>query len=190
MNDKERTLDIFMKRKSIRSYSDEPVEKEKIDIIMEAVRWSPSAQNKQPWEFIIVTDPGKKQETLKHLGFNTNISFLKDAPVLVIGLADKRKNIRLNGIDLYLIDFAIAMEHLVLAAASLGLGTCWMAWFSEKPLAKYLGIPGHLKIVAITPLGYPSDKNSLLGFISSKIVARSSNRKEIPDFVFFNKYGK
>jgi nitroreductase len=181
---------LFFKRKSIRNYADTFVEREKIMKIMEAVRWSPSAQNSQPWEFLIIDDQERKKDTVDHCGLNTNRSILNSAPVLIIGLANSKSSVKMHGIDYYLIDFAIAMEHLILAAAALDLGTCWMAWYNEKKLKKFLNIPEKMRIVAISPLGYPKNKKTFLDFVSSKIVAKSGKRKKIEKFLFFNEYGR
>ena len=186
----ESSLALFFKRKSVRNYADTSVEREKIMKIMEAVRWAPSAQNSQPWEFLIIDDQKRKKDVVDHCGLNTNRPILSSAPVLIIGLANSRSSVKMNGIDYYLIDFAIAMEHLILAAAALDLGTCWMAWYNEKKLKKFLDIPEKMRIAAISPLGYPKNKTTFLDFVSSKIIAKSGKRKKIEKILFFNEYGR
>ncbi len=182
-------LELFFKRKSVRNFLEKAVEKEKLDAVLEAARWAPSTQNRQPWEFIIADDPQYKAQVLKHSGFTTNTLFLKKAPILIIGLSNMKKDIRLNGMDYYLVDFAIAMEHIVLAATQLGLGTCWLAWYNEKKLKKFLELPEHIRIVAMSPLGYPKDKRTLIDNIS-KLTANSKKRKKTDDFIFYNGYKK
>ena len=189
MVDKDK-IKLFLTRKSVRKYKKDPVDRELIDTIIEAVRWAPSARNRQPWEFIFIDDPKLKKKAVRATGINSNIGFLNSAPVLIVGLADRRKNLRFNGIDYYLIDFAIAMEHLVLAAWEYGIGTCWVAWFSSKKLRSLLSIPERFEIVAISPLGYPSDSSPGLMEKISKLSVGSKNRKQQKDFVFFNGYGR
>ena len=189
MGDKEK-LKLFFTRKSVRKYKEDPIDREMIGSILEAARWAPSARNRQPWEFIIIDDPELKGKAVKATGINSNIGFLKSAPVLIVGLADKKKNLRFNGIDYYLVDFAIAMEHLILAAWEYGLGTCWVAWFSSKKLRSLLSIPKRFEIVAISPLGYPSDSSPGMMEKISRLSVGSKNRKEQKDFVFFNGYGR
>ena len=89
--------------------------------------------------------------------------------------------------DYYLVDVAIAMQNLVLAATALGLGTCWIGAFDENKLRLLLHIPENYRIVAITPLGYPAKKEGFVGQITRQIV-RSKNRKPLSDVFSMNNW--
>ena len=140
-------VDVVKKRRSIRKYKKDPVPKKMILEVLEAARLAPSAGNRQPWHFIVVTDP----ETRERLGVSP---WASEAPVVIVGCADSQASPRWH-----LNDLMIAFEHLVLAAANLGLGTCWMGQIGrDKRIKEVLGIPEYAKVVAVTPLGYPDEE--------------------------------
>ena len=155
-------LELVRKRQSIRSYTDAPVEREKIERCLEAARLAPSACNSQPWYFILVDDAGIRgriaRETIGPVISFNHFSF--KAPVLVVGVLEPsnvkarfgnlRQNIRFN-----LMDFGMAAEHFCLQAAEEGLGTCMLGWFKEEPVKKILNIPHSRKVALIITLGYP-----------------------------------
>lgn len=180
--------ELVKKRKSVRSYSSDPVEDEKIIYALESARWAPSWQNKQCWRFLVIKDKEKRLEVIRKTGFNTNKLWIKNAPVLIIGLAKPKESGKMNNMDYYLVDFGIAMEHFVLAAAEQGLGTCWLGWFNEDKVRSTLKIPEEFKIAAITPLGYPSEKKHLMDTVSKKF-AGSKKRKELKDIAFLDSFG-
>ena len=163
-------LDLVKARYSVRSYLETPVEREKIERCLEAARLAPSACNSQPWNFIVVDDPEKKDELCDHIFtgmYKTNI-FAKKAPAIVVVISEKGTFLsRVGGLvrdtRYYLIDIGIAVEHFILQAAELGLGTCWMGWFNEKAAKRVLNLPRSTKIDIVFPLGYPAkppiDKN-------------------------------
>jgi len=172
-------FDLVKNRRSIRKYKPQPVEKETIMKILEAAGQAPSAMNRQPWEFIVVSG-----EWLKQLGYSykavveefTRSSYMKDdsriisneefirfaaayggAPLVIVVLVRKNDDPGEQKADLE--SACAAMENLILAAADLGLGTCWMTGplRDEKSLRSILSIPDDREIVAVTPLGYPDE---------------------------------
>lgn len=158
--------EVIEKRRSIRRYKDTPVPKEKILKILEAARVAPSAAHRQPWHFIVVED----NEAIKKLAKS---AWAADAPVMIVGLADREAspNWCLN-------DHGIAFEHIVLEATNLGLGTCWMGQSNREELVKdLLGIPDKYRVVALTPVGVPDETPG------------PKERKSLDDIVSWGKYG-
>ncbi|MDW8033454.1 MAG: nitroreductase family protein [Nitrososphaerota archaeon] len=147
-------FEVIEKRRSIRKYLEKNVEKDKILRILEAARLAPSAANRQPWDFIVVTDP----EVKKKLGAAYPRDWFVNAPIIIIACATPAKAwTRRDGEEYWKVDVAIAMENLVLAAWEEGLGTCWIGAFDEQEVKKVLGIPQEVRVVAMTPLGYPAE---------------------------------
>jgi nitroreductase len=170
------TLEVFeavQRRKSIRSYEPTPIPKDVMERIMESARISPSASNKQPWHFIIVTDAEKK----KTLSKGTFAKFVHEAPVVIVACGDK--NASTNWCT---IDTTIATQTMVLTATAEGLGTCWIGSFDEVSVKKLLEIPDHLRVVALLPIGYPKDKLDLV-----RVVMKG--RKSLKEIVSGEKFG-
>jgi nitroreductase len=151
-------MDVFRTietRRSIRDYKKTPIEKEKLKKVLEAARLAPSAVNYQPWRFIVVTDP-KIREALRS-AYNKN--WFVSAPVIIIACVFPEKAyVRRDGEEYWKVDVAIAMQNLILAAWGEGLGTCWIAAFDEKESKRILGVPENVRVVAMTPLGYPAEE--------------------------------
>lgn len=143
------------KRYSVRAYSDKPVEQEKVEQIIDAARLAPSASNRQEWRFVVVRDAGtrKKLAEIAH-----KQEFVGQAPVVIAACAVTDGHLMACGQSCYPIDVAIALEHVALAAAALGLGTCWIGAFDEGAAKSLLGVPADVRIVDLMPLGYPADK--------------------------------
>jgi len=159
-------MEVIKKRRSIRLYRPDPVPQDVLDQILESARLAPSAGHRQPWHFIVVTDEEKK----KKLGIP---SWAAAAPIVVVGCADSevRKE------PTCLVDISIAFEHIVLAAANFGLGTCWIGRLgADDTTKKVLEIPEHIKVVVVTPLGYPDET---LG---------PKTRKSLSEIVHYNKF--
>ena len=154
-------MDLIRHRHSIRHYLDKPVEREKIMQCLEAARLAPSASNNQPWHFVVVDEPvlrGKLCDAA-FSGLFSAMKFPREAPVLVAAVADPPgPGIRIGNLllrtNFSLIDMGIAVEHFILQADELGLGSCWMGLFEEKKVKKVLGIPRDRKVVALLTLGY------------------------------------
>ena len=148
-------LDVIERRRSVRSYDSKPIDPELMAKLRDALRLAPSACNKQPWKFILVSDQAVQDKLAVAA---QGQSFIAEAPVIVVGCgspADAYKNMGgyWNSVE---IDVAIALDHLTLAAAEAGLGTCWIGAFDEAEVKKLLGIPDDVKVVAMTPVGFPS----------------------------------
>ncbi len=149
-------FDVFTDRRSIRKYQDRPVEDHKISLALEAARLAPSWKNMQCWRFLVVDDPECRQEVASTIPEgNPGKRALATAPVLIVVCADPAESGVENGIEYYVADTAIAFEHFCLAAHALGLGTCWMGWYDEQVIKDLLQIPEDIRVVGITPLGYP-----------------------------------
>jgi len=179
-------FDVIQNRKSIRKYNNKPVEPEKIEQIMIAAQSAPSWRNSQCWKFIVVNDPKKKKDLIRCTGvFNSSWLGKEYAIIVACGNPDQ-SGVRLD-MPYYLVDVAIAMENLVLAATALGLGTCWIGAFDEDKMKTLLNIPQSHRIVAITPLGYPAKKEGVVGKIASTVV-RSKNRKPLSEVYSINNW--
>ena len=161
--DYDKFLDVLKHRASCRSYLSKSIEEEKIMQCLEAARLAPSACNKQPWRFKIVTDDNLRREICENgLLPGIPMPWLSDAPAIVIVCADTNIITHtlapiLSKVKYQLIDIGIAGEHFVLAAEALGLGTCWIGWFKPKKIRKILKIPRSYQILSLISLGYPSE---------------------------------
>ena len=140
-------------RRSIRKYSARPVEDEKLAAVLEAARLAPSAANKQNWKFIAVRDPALRVKLTEACGGQ---KFVGEAPVILVACATELHTMTC-GQPADTIDPAIAMSFMLLAAAEQGLGTCWLGFFYEEKVKAALGIPSHMRVVAVSPLGYPAE---------------------------------
>ncbi|NIM11245.1 MAG: NAD(P)H nitroreductase [Candidatus Aminicenantes bacterium] len=156
--------ELVNKRESTRMYSSKPVPRELIDQCLEAARLAPSASNSQPWSFIVVDDEATKNEIVDKSmsGIYSSNKFVKTAPVLIVAITEysvyyARLGGMLRNVKYNLIDIGIACEHLVLQAAELGLGTCWLGWFSENALKKVLGLSKNTKVDVVLCMGYPAE---------------------------------
>ncbi len=154
---------LVKKRRSLRRYDPtRGVSNESIRALIEAARLAPSAENSQPWRFVAVLDTEVK-ETLSRECFSgvfRPTRFASKAPVIIALCADRTRLLLRAGelflrTALYQLDCGIAGEHIVLAAAALGLGTCWIGWFNKRKAKKILKVPPGLKVVALIAVGYP-----------------------------------
>lgn len=148
-------LGAIRTRRSVRSYAAKPIPAEVMERMRQALRLAPSACNIQPWHFIFVADATLRREVAQAANGQ---KWMAEAPVILVGCGfPERAYNRMGGygnsVDL---DVAIAMDHLTLAAVAEGLGTCWIGAFDEARVKGLLGIPEQVKVVAMTPLGYPS----------------------------------
>lgn len=176
-------LEIVQVRQSDRAYEDKPVEKEKLDRILEAAQLAPSACNAQPWKILVVTDPEIKMQVAdatasKLLSMN---HFTKQAPVQLVLIEENAnftssvggwaKNKHYPHIDL-----GIVASHICLAAADEGLGSCMIGWCNEKKVRKALDIPKNKRVMLVILLGYSAQP------------LRSKKRKPLTEIVSYNKY--
>ncbi len=148
--------DLIHQRESIRNYDpDKPVEQEKLERIIEAGRIAPSAANRQPWRFYLISNPGY----LEKVRACYSRSWFNDAPHILI-VAGKRHEAwtrQLDGYNALETDLTIAMDHMILAAEAEGIGTCWIAAFDPDKLKQTNILDQDEVVFAITPLGYPRD---------------------------------
>ena len=147
-------FEAIAKRRSVRSFKDRPVEREKLDTIFNSVRIAPSARNAQEWRFILVTDTELRMKVAAAGGQ----PFLKQCPVIVVACAQTDGRAMRCGEKAYPIDLAIAIDHLTLAATAMGLGSCWIGSFEALPVREALGIPETAPIVALVALGYADEE--------------------------------
>ncbi len=164
-------------RYSVRNYMDIPVEEEKLRYILECGRVAPSAANFQPWHVIVIRD----FETRKKLGETYNRQWFIQASVILVICGDHQTGWkRADGKDHTDIDIAIIIDHLTLAAAEQGLGTCWICNFDALRCAEIMALPPNIEPIAYLPLGYPGkepdDRN------------RHLIRKNINEFVHWEKF--
>ena len=166
-------MEVIRKRRSVRRYKPDPVPEEDIEYVLEAARLAPSWANTQCWHFVVVTDEDVKKEVARAGNGNR---WTAKAPVIVVACADPAGPGARGDIPNYLVDMGIAMEHLILAATERGLGTCWIGAFHESKVKKALGVPGNIRVVASTPLGYPDEAPDPV------------SRKGLEEIVSYNRY--
>ena len=148
-------IELTKKRHSVRSYTNRPVEKEKLDYILECARLAPSAVNKQPWKFMVVQSADSKANLCRCYARE----WLAEAPLYIIICAVSseawiRRYDDKNHAD---IDAAIACEHICLAAADQGLGSCWVCNFDTELIKQLIPFDAGTSPVAIIPIGYPNE---------------------------------
>lgn len=160
------TLEAIRTRRSIRKFSDRPVEPEKLQQILEAVRLAPSWANMQCWRFVVVKDPAVRariselsyvESFFATRGYKSNPAqdALAEAPVVIVACGVPGESGELRGQHYYLTDVGIAAENLMLACHALGLGSVFVGVFDEENLAELLNIPPEVRIVGLFPVGYP-----------------------------------
>ena len=161
--------DIIRNRFSCRDFEERPIPAKHIIAMCEAARWAPSACNSQNCRFIAVSDPERIARIRNEaMGPVIGNKWLRSAPLLIVGcskldIVADRIGTTVTGIEYYPIDFGIAMEHIVLKATELGLGTCWVGWLREERLKEILNIPKRIRAMALLAVGYaksPAPKRS------------------------------
>jgi nitroreductase len=153
-------MDVFAaisQRSSVRAYKVTDVEEDKLKKVLEAARLSPSASNRQDWKFIVV----KNKETRKKLAKAAfGQSFIAEAPIVIVACGMEPNAMLACGQPMHTVDVSIACAYMILQAHELGLGTCWIGAFNKDEAKKVLSVPGDVRIVAMTPLGYPNQPPS------------------------------
>ena len=147
-------LTAIQQRRSIRAYSSKPVEQDKLNQVLEAARLSPSANNRQDWKFIVVLDAGQRAKLTEAA---LEQPFVGEAPIILVACGTNPDSVMSCGQHRYTVDLSIAVAYMILEASSLGLGTCWLGRFDEKMVKAALQIPDSVRVVTMTPLGYPSE---------------------------------
>jgi len=162
-------FDLILSRRSIRSYENKDLPEEVLQQILEAGRQAPSAVNRQPTHFVVVND----HDIMKNLCDNLINRFVKYAPVAIVGCADVKS--LLTG-KWAVVDTTIAMQNMIIAAWSLGIGSCWVGGCKEKEIKKLLKIPDKWKFVALVTLGYPAEQ------------PKPRKKKQIEEMFSFNSF--
>ncbi|MDP8202557.1 MAG: nitroreductase family protein [Candidatus Tenebribacter burtonii] len=180
--------EVIISRKSVRSFLDREIPEEILNEMMEAVRLSPSFQNKQCWRFIVVKDKKIIKDLALRSGMISKVNFfIKDAPIVIVACADPAKSGMMNNQNYYLVDTAIAFQQMMLTAWNSGIGSCWLAAFNEQKVREILDIPNNIRVVAFSPFGYPKKKKTLYEK-AVKTIAQSKKRKDIKKIVCFDKW--
>ena len=158
-------IELATQRYSVRSFASLPVENEKLLQVLEAARIAPSAANFQPCHFIVVSEP----ELLQMIYPLYPREWLKSAPLIIVALGDHSKGWHRgkDDKDFTVVDLAIAIDHMTLAATELGLGTCWICNFDTEKLQDMFNIPENLEPIALIPIGYPDIKTKPVKLIKS-----------------------
>jgi len=172
-------MDVFEAirgRHSARAYLPDRIPEDKLEKILEAARLAPSSGNIQPWHFIVVTDPQKRKE----LSRGRFAKFLTESPVVLVGCGDKKASP-----NWHVVDTAIAMQNIVLAATGEGLGTCWIGSFNEDRVKKLLNIPEKFRVIALLAVGYSREKLDL----ASKIGHFFRRRKKLQKIASLEEFG-
>ncbi len=145
---------LIAARYSVRAYRPDPVEDEKLAQVLEAARLAPTADNRQPFQLIVIHTAGREAE-LRQI---YNREWFTQAPLIICACGVPRLGWIRRDQRRYLdVDVAIVMDHLILAATDLGLGTCWIAAFNAEAARRILKLPAEVEPLIFTPLGYPAD---------------------------------
>ena len=165
--------ELIQTRYSVRAYKPDPVEEEKLQGVLQAARLAPTAANRQAIQFVVVRTSGREEE----LGRIYDRDWFAVAPIVICACGIPAENwVRKDGKNYNDVDVAIAMDHLILAAADAGLGTCWIGAFDPEATKELLGLPDGVEPIAFTALGYPADE------------ARPKKRKELSELVRYERW--
>ena len=170
-------LEVVQARRSLRTYLDKPVEREKLEYILESARLAPSWKNMQCWRFVVVEEAAGRVALAESMDEkNPGRKALMGAPMVIVLCALPDESEVWEGKNFMMLDAGLAMEHLVLAATDQGLGTCWQGLFSEETVRRALNIPESVRVVAMTPVGYAAEER------------RPRPRKTMAEIVFYEKW--
>jgi nitroreductase len=147
--------ELIKSRYSVRTYKSDPVEEDKLQQVLEAARLAPTAANQQPFRLIVIRTAGREAELQRIY----QRAWFTEAPLILCACAIPSQGwVRMDGKSYSDVDVAIAMDHLILAATALGLGTCWIADFNPAVAREVLGLPDGVDPILFVPLGYPADQ--------------------------------
>lgn len=164
------TLEAIRTRRSVRKFSDRPVEAETLQAVLEAARTAPSWANMQCWRFVVVRGQATKEKIseLSYLegyfapkGYTSNpaLKALAEAPVVIVACASPDASGEVRGQPYYLTDVGLSAANLMLAAHALGLGSVFVGVFDEEKLRDLLHIPSNIRVVGLFPVGYPKTES-------------------------------
>ncbi len=170
-----KVLEAIQKRRSVRKYKQDPIPEEALLRVLEAARLAPSGKNFQPWKFIIVKDKALKEKLARA---SAGQFFMAEAPIIIVGCGFPDKCYARMGryMKSWSVDVTIALEHLILQAQEEGLGTCWIGSFEEEEVKAILNVPEEVKVLALTPLGYPEEIPAFRG------------RKSLDEIISYDRY--
>jgi len=168
-------LEAIKSGKSVSKFKHDPIPEQKIQAVVNAARLAPSAENLQPWKFIVVSDEDMKR---KLAGTVTNAKPIPEAPVVIVACARLDEAVAMVGgfMNSYPVDLGMALAHLSLAATSEGLGTSWVFAFNEEKVRTLLRIPEDARVVGLTPVGIP------------EATEPPSGRKHLSEILAYNAY--
>jgi nitroreductase len=142
-------------RRSIRRYQDKPVPDDLLNEVLEAGRWAPSASNRQPWDFIVVRDPEVRAAVAEHAAyFFIKWAHVEEAPVIIALCGDARNPVYRQFLHE---DIGLAGSHMMLQAAALGLGTCWLGGVNREAIGQILKVPSQTEVIGLLTLGFPAE---------------------------------
>ncbi len=170
-------IDKVLSRRSIRAYAKKSIPTPVLDNILEAGRQAPSAGNRQPWHFIVVTD----EETKEKLSWGRVNWFIKDAPLTIVGCATDAGNWSS-------MNTTIALQNMVIAAWAMGVGSCCLGAFKEGDVKRLLNIPDNWKVVALVTFGFPAEGENRFPENFQDMRERLTTKKPIEEIVSFNTY--
>jgi len=162
------TVSTILARRSVRQYREQPMPADDLTTLLECARQAPSAGNRQPCHLIAVTDPQLRRQVAEACH---NQTWMADASAIIVGLGDPSISA-----GWYAVDTAIALQNLVLAATSLGYGTCWVGAFDQERLKQILGIPEEMSVIAAIAVGQPAQQ------------PEARPRRDLADFVSLQRY--
>jgi nitroreductase len=150
------TLQTMWKRRSVRRYKPDPIPEADLHLILEAARRAPTGSNRQAWRMIVVTDPDLRQKTARAC---SGQRWIAQAPVILCVVTTPEgtnpEGNKRNGV--------IVLDHAILAATSLGYGTCWIGAYKANQVKAVLGIPADHEVVYLTPVGVPDQDPAFRG---------------------------
>lgn len=169
--------DVVENRRSIRSYKDKHVEREKLYRILESSTLTPSWSCKHCWRFLIIDDSETKNKIAQCINdSNPGKQGAIEAPMAIVMCADPVNSQEIDEKEYYMADCGIAMEHFMLASSREGLSTCWIGLFDEDRMKSILNIPQPVRIIALTPIGYSNE------------TPEPRKKKTIKDITYHNKW--
>lgn len=172
--------DVINERTSIKSFKNTPIEKDKLNRVIESAMMSPSWKNNSSYRFILVDNEGEKAILANSVmnSIDSPANGLVEAPLIAVVIAQPDESGEIGSKDYYLVDSAIAMEHFILAATNEGYGTCWIASFDESRVKELLNIPEAFRVVAMTPVGVPAENPN------------HHLEKDTSEYIFLNQFGQ
>lgn len=149
-------LEIIKRRRSIRKYTEEPVSQEQIQALLEAAMAAPSASNRRPWEFVVITEEERLQALRARLPFGRY-----NAPLAIVVCADMRRAYPEPGRDFWICDCSAAMQNILLAATGMGLGSVWVGVYPigllVRGVSSLLNLPDHVIPLGVAYVGHPAE---------------------------------